>query len=151
VDGEQVSVLDLRGIAMDFCRVICTTFVFSCLNSTLVFSEECGASGVQSVLNACATEAYRKADAQLNAHYKKLLEEYREVGEATKQSFVKSQRAWLAFRDAECELESSAVAGGSAQPMIIDSCLERLTLIRVKDFERRMTCEEGDLSCVGGG
>jgi uncharacterized protein YecT (DUF1311 family) len=143
--------MDLQSIFLKFPRVMLTACALAIFDEPLAFAENCGASGVQSEMNACAAEAYRKADAQLNAHYKALLAQYSKVGEETKQSFVKSQRAWLAFRDAECELEASGIEGGSAQPMIIQSCLERLTLIRVKDFERRMSCEEGDLSCIGGG
>ena len=48
-----------------------------------------------------------------------------------------SQRAWLAFRDAQCAIEGGEYAGGSMQPMVQRQCLARLTrgrTIQLKDM-----------------
>ena len=57
------------------------------------------------------------------------------------------QRAWIAFRDAECKFASSGVEGGSVQPMIHSGCLQGLTDARVTQLGSYLKCEEGDLSC----
>ncbi len=58
-----------------------------------------------------------------------------------------TQRAWVAFRDAECDFQTSAVAGGSAAPMIHAMCLDSQTKRRIEDFKTYLNCEEGDMSC----
>jgi uncharacterized protein YecT (DUF1311 family) len=61
--------------------------------------------------------------------------------------FDRSQRAWVEYRRAACDFESSGVSGGSAQAMIQEACLENLTQERLKYIQRLSQCEEGDLSC----
>ncbi|MGH6864756.1 MAG: lysozyme inhibitor LprI family protein [Methyloceanibacter sp.] len=50
-----------------------------------------------------------------------------------KRLFVAAQRAWIAFRDAECGFSSSGVAQGSDYPMVATPCREELTRDRVND------------------
>jgi uncharacterized protein YecT (DUF1311 family) len=99
----------------------------------------------QAGLNQCAGDAYKKADAALNAAYKQVMA--RLNSEATAKSLVAAQRAWIAYRDAECDFISSGVEGGSARPMIVAQCLEQLTSQRADDLKALLSCEEGDLSC----
>jgi uncharacterized protein YecT (DUF1311 family) len=45
---------------------------------------------------------------------------------------LKAQRAWLAYRDAACEVQASPYEGGSIQPLIWFSCLSELTAERTR-------------------
>jgi uncharacterized protein YecT (DUF1311 family) len=58
-----------------------------------------------------------------------------------------AQRAWLAFRDAECAFVGSRTAGGSISATIVASCLAGLTDKRTDALKAYMDCPEGDLSC----
>ena len=58
-----------------------------------------------------------------------------------------SQRAWIAFRDAECKFSSSGVDGGSVYPMVHALCLQGLTDERIMQLGAYLKCEEGDMSC----
>jgi len=49
-----------------------------------------------------------------------------------------SQRAWLAFRDAQCAIEGGEYAGGSMQPMVRSGCLARLTRERTAQLKDMM-------------
>ena len=100
----------------------------------------------QAGLNQCAGDAYKKADAALNATYKQVMARLKD-SEATAKSLVVAQRAWIAYRDSECDFISSGVEGGSARPMIVAQCLEQLTTQRADDLKALLSCEEGDLSC----
>jgi uncharacterized protein YecT (DUF1311 family) len=111
-------------------------------------ADQCDTAQTQSEMGYCADLLYKKADAELNDAYRDLLSGYKKLGKAFATGLTKSQRAWIAYRDSDCELESLATQGGSAQPMIVSRCLERLTLERVKWLRGRLSCEEGDLSCV---
>jgi uncharacterized protein YecT (DUF1311 family) len=87
-----------------------------------------------------------KADQTLNAAFKQI--EHRLSDDANgKQRLIKAQRAWIAFRDAECTFQSSGDDGGSAAPMIIASCRTNLTVERTKQLKAYLNCQEGDLSC----
>lgn len=100
----------------------------------------------QAGLNQCAGDAYKKADAALNAAYKQVMARLKDSEDAAK-SLVAAQRAWIGYRDAECDFMSSGVEGGSARPMIVAQCLEQETTRRTDDLKALLNCEEGDLSC----
>jgi len=108
--------------------------------------QDCGDLASQAEMNICADHAFKKSDAELNAAYKQI-EGRLSDDPASKKLLVASQRAWVAFRDAECTFASSGVAGGSMQPFIQSSCLEDLTKKRVTDLKGYLSCEEGDTSC----
>ncbi len=100
----------------------------------------------QATMNACADKALKAADAELNAVYKKITHRLADEPDTGKQ-LVAAQRAWIAFRDAQCTFASSAVSGGSAYPMVHAMCLDDLTRSRVADLKALLDCEEGDMSC----
>jgi uncharacterized protein YecT (DUF1311 family) len=109
-------------------------------------AEDCSKAMTQTEMNACANEAYKKSDAELNALYKQILERLRNDANATQQ-LVSAQRAWIAFRDAECTFVASPSTGGSIHPMVLSYCRERLTSARVTDLKSYLRCEEGDVMC----
>ncbi len=103
----------------------------------------CGPEATQTELNICAGAEFDAADAELNELYKQLTAR---LG-ADKASLVAAQRAWVAYRDAECDFVASGVVGGSIHSMIRGECLSDLTRARSADFKSFLACEEGDLSC----
>jgi uncharacterized protein YecT (DUF1311 family) len=116
--------------------------------STAVLADACDTAKSQTEMSMCADLQYKKADAELNDAYRDLFAGYKKRDKDLASALTRSQRAWIAHRDADCALESMTTQGGSAQPMIINMCLERITLERVKWLRGRLSCEEGDLSCV---
>ena len=105
---------------------------------------DCGSANLsQTDLDVCAGDAFKKADAELNARYKKIVACLKDDAKP----LAEAQRAWVKFRDAECKFQGSATEGGSAQPMVVAECLQSVTAERSKDLNYYLTCEEGDLSC----
>lgn len=90
--------------------------------------------------------SFKAADAELNKLYGEIERRLKDVSDTMK-GLVAAQRAWIAFRDAECKFAASGVQGGSAYPTIYSTCLAELTQKRVDDFKRLLRCQEGDLSC----
>lgn len=93
----------------------------------------------QSDMNRCAHQSYLAADEDLNLAYQmavafaKQLDEYLPEGATPAVILLRdAQRAWIPFRDKACELESTIVRGGSMQPLIHASCLERETRARTE-------------------
>lgn len=105
---------------------------------------DCYDSPVQADLNACAGADFAKADAALNAAYKIVHDRLSADGQTRLRD---AERAWIAFRDAECNFRSSGDDGGSAAVMIDVQCQAYLTNQRAEDLNKMKTCEDGDLSC----
>lgn len=58
-----------------------------------------------------------------------------------------SQRAWIAFRDAECAFQNDHSKDGSIYPLLMGQCLTALTKARAGQLGAYLNCEEGDMSC----
>ena len=99
----------------------------------------------QMELNQQAGTSLQDADRQLNAAYTKLRARLSPESRARLQA---AEEAWIQFRDKECTFIGSPTIGGSIHGMIVAGCQARLTLVRVKDLETQLNCQEGDLSCV---
>jgi len=99
----------------------------------------------QSTMNRCADQAYRAADAKLNAAYGKLMAAQSDDG--FKAKLKAAQRAWISFRDAECTFETADNEGGSIHPMVYAGCLTRLTKERTKALEAQLACFKDAEKC----
>ena len=109
-------------------------------------ADECADADDQATMNECADKAYKASDAELNKLYKEIKGRLKDDADTAK-LLVSAQKAWIAFRDAECSFSSSGSAEGSVYPMVVSQCRDGLTQNRVKDFKNYLSCEEGDLSC----
>ena len=97
-------------------------------------------------LDQCAGAAYKKTDAKLNKVYGQIVARLK--GDVdTKARLVTTQKAWIAFRDAECKFLAGNAEGGSIYPMLITQCLDGLAQKRIEELEPLLVCEEGDMSC----
>ena len=100
-------------------------------------------------LNACAEKELEAADARLNAVYKKVLAKIAAEngappydGKSWEKALRSSQRAWIAFRDADCkELVAIAAGGGTATTGEVLGCLTEKTQARAKDLAARFEVE----------
>jgi len=109
-------------------------------------SSKCANAQDQATMTQCAGEDFAAADKKLNASYKEI--QKRLTGDADgKALFVKAQRAWIAFRDAECAFSAGGASGGSIYPMLVASCKTDLTKQRNDQLRKYLSCEEGDTSC----
>jgi uncharacterized protein YecT (DUF1311 family) len=84
----------------------------------------------QQEMNAEAAAEFTKADKELNEVYAKVLGV---LDDEAKERLKKSQRAWVAFRDAEADFRADAEArGGSMWPLVHEGIRGTLTKERVK-------------------
>ena len=132
----------MRRILLSACLVVLA-------GTSIVRAQECDRSDdSQQMMNICAGEDYQAADARLNQAYQDLISSDDADGKRLLQA---AQRAWIAFRDAECAHSTAASAGGSIHAMEVSQCLTRLTNDRVKQLAASANCEEGDVSCASPG
>lgn len=109
---------------------------------------DCANPQDQYSMTYCAGVDYESADAELNRVWPqaraaaKRQDEYiaddaRSRGLPTaSEALLAAQRAWLKFRDAECEYQSYAFFGGTGQPMIGSLCLAQLTRERTEQLRQ---------------
>ena len=67
----------------------------------------------QAAMTQCAAQAYQASDAELNGLFHEMRQRLGDDAD-TRHLLRDAERAWVAFRDAECAFAASAVAGGSA-------------------------------------
>lgn len=109
-------------------------------------ADDCSKASTQTAMNACAAQSAKAADIQLNQLYGQIQARLKD-SPTGRTHLVAAQRAWIAFRDAECSFAASAVEGGSIMPMIHSNCMENVTRKRIADFKQYLSCPEGDVSC----
>lgn len=92
----------------------------------------------------CASEDFAAADKRLNKAYRTLTRRL----DADPLAILKtSQRAWIGFRDAECEFQAYWTKGGTASPQVGTLCMAIMTEARVQQLEAYVNCEEGGMIC----
>lgn len=127
-----------------------TAIYTACLGAGLIaapaFADACDNAATQSAMNACYGNALKTADKTLNDTYRQVSDRLASDPD-TKKQLVTAQRAWIAFRDAECAFSASGAEGGSIYPMIKSICLADMTTERTSQLAALLRCEEGDLSC----
>jgi uncharacterized protein YecT (DUF1311 family) len=91
----------------------------------------------------CSDREFRKYDAELNRLYAVLLKDAASMNEPQRgygpppvQALREAQRAWVAYRDANCHWKSTAFYGGSGQSVILSSCRAIATRDRVEEFKQ---------------
>ena len=103
-------------------------------------SEKALSTGVQMTLNACAARDALRSDKALDAAYGTLAGKL----DGGRAALKKAEMAWIAFRDATCDFETTANAGGSMRPMVIAACRAKEGKAREAVLKRYLACEGKD-------
>ncbi|MFA5949602.1 MAG: lysozyme inhibitor LprI family protein [Hyphomicrobium sp.] len=99
--------------------------------------------------NICAERDFDKADAKLNNIYKKVLEHTAKSGDekpwdakSWEAAIRASQRAWVAFRDADCkDAVPMEWSGGTGTTVAVLGCMTEKTKQRTDDLAERYGIE----------
>jgi len=125
---------------------ISSTFAFANLPSLDSMSETqieqyCAAGkGGTPEIEYCANREFQKADRKLNVTYNQILTQIKAnpsmnpMGKSMRSEFVKAQRNWIAFRDAECGAHYTYYIDGTIRGLMFVSCKTQLTEQREKDL-----------------
>jgi uncharacterized protein YecT (DUF1311 family) len=116
-------------------------FLAASLQNSPAEEPNCDSASTQLELNACAQQRLDAADKKLNEVYQAVLRK-----EANDKTFIKklreSQRAWIAYRDAEleatfaCEEENPRICWGSMLPMCQAAYQAALTRQRTERLKK---------------
>ena len=104
----------------------------------------CDDPQTQLAMNTCASMDFNAADAALNEQWAITAREMRDLDDQIDrdedqqpghyETLLEGQRAWLAFRDAQCRSESFFARGGSMQPMLELHCKAYMTELRIQQL-----------------
>ena len=91
----------------------------------------------QGEMNHTSLTDFENSDKRLNAVYAKILSSLDEEGKA---KLKVSERAWLAYREAQARFEADVIArGGTMAPLIYNECRAALTNDRVKELQKSVS------------
>jgi uncharacterized protein YecT (DUF1311 family) len=128
--------------------------LFPCIATSLLLTTHtafaaqpnCANATDQATLTQCANISLKASDAKLNQTFRAL---QAKVSKPGKDKLQKAQRAWITWRDAQCDFNSSGSSDGSIHGMVLASCLDDLTKAQTKLLDSQLHCQEGDTSCGG--
>lgn len=128
------------------------TCVFMLIVSFFAQSEEdpCNSANGGAYAGAlCVQQKMQVADKQLNSSYQEAIKRIKEEdefllnlrphireSELLESSFREAQRAWLKFRDKQCEFQGKQLTRSPWQSVQIEHCKLRLTVERVEYFKK---------------
>lgn len=104
----------------------------------------------QQHMNFCAAQDFHAADAALNAQWKVTadISKRRDADYPAEDgrpgyfaSLLKAQRAWLDYRDAQCQSAGFLYRGGSLEPFVVATCRTRLTKLRTEELRQLESAE----------
>ena len=106
---------------------------------------DCNRAATTVELNYCADREYQNADAALNDAYRQVLEHVKSSqgeppydAESWESELRAAQRAWIAFRDADCKgLTPMEWGGGSGTTLAVLTCMIEATRARTRSLQER--------------
>lgn len=103
---------------------------------------DCKEPTTQSDMTLCERVRQDEADKALNVQYKKTRAAMVAADsdldgdmKGAEKVLVTAQRAWIAYRDAECEAEGFQARGGTMEPMLVAGCIANVTDARTKELK----------------
>ena len=121
--------------------------LFWCAAVTLVSAEGaelCASAQSTAEMRGCLDKEYEKADAELNAVWNKVMAQVSkadhmpaEDAKAWKEELLIAQRAWVDFKEHDCDAAGFEWYGGTGAPGAILSCLLAHTTARTADLKAR--------------
>jgi uncharacterized protein YecT (DUF1311 family) len=87
-------------------------------------------------MNACAAADEKVVEAKLNEVYQRVLKTYGDQEHAAARSkLIAAQRAWVKFRETDCDAVLEKWAGGSIHTQMYIGCMQNHAERRIKDLE----------------
>ena len=101
----------------------------------------------QTEMNICIADKVTKADVVLDQVFGVLRDKLDALG---RRNLVAAEKAWIVFRDRECELRSGYDTehlenNGTIMPLLVGECRLTLTQQRTADLQAQVKCPGGDL------
>ena len=106
--------------------------------------DECDDPQAQQQMNYCAARDFAAADAALNEQWEltvaamkdrdTMIDRANDRRPGSYEILLEGQRAWLKYRDAQCQNEGYYARGGSLEPLLVAQCRTYLTELRTQQL-----------------
>jgi uncharacterized protein YecT (DUF1311 family) len=106
--------------------------------------DECIDPQAQQQMNYCAARDFAAADAALNEQWEltvaamkdrdTMIDRANDRRPGSYELLLEGQRAWLKYRDAQCQNEGYYARGGSLEPLLVAQCRTYLTELRTQQL-----------------
>jgi uncharacterized protein YecT (DUF1311 family) len=107
--------------------------------------KDCSKETAQMALNQCTGDNLAAANAALTQLYGKMLAI--ESDPKAKEQFKDIERAWVAYKDKQCQWETAGDEGGSIWTMEYNQCEIEKTDARIRELERAAGCTGSVSTC----
>ena len=118
------------------------TVLFFLILSQNALALDCNKAIATPEINECASIEQVKVEAQLNATYKSVIQklehpdpEFADDYSATKKALIEAQRAWVKFREADCEATYTWHSGGTIRTVMHIGCMQAHAEQRIKELK----------------
>jgi uncharacterized protein YecT (DUF1311 family) len=108
-------------------------FLIAAIGTVKPAFAQCEHAGTTAAITDCFDREYTKADAELNRIYKLA---FTGLDAKAADNLRKAQRAWIVYRDAQCDAEYAKWDGGSGGPAAHFACLLQLTQLRTRELHK---------------
>ncbi len=108
-------------------------------------TKDCGKETAQMALNQCTGDNLAAADSALAGLYRKLLAI--ESDPKAKEQFKDIERAWVAYKDKQCQWETAGDEGGSIWTMEYNQCEIDKTDARIRELQKAAGCTGSVNTC----
>ncbi|MBB3259371.1 uncharacterized protein YecT (DUF1311 family) [Paraburkholderia bannensis] len=129
-----------------FASALCVSGALVSASSCFAAQPDCQNRDTRQAMDECIGRAMKASDQALNETYRALLAK---ISKSGADQLRKTQRAWLGWRDAQCEFNTMATNGGTIHSSMYALCIDELTQEQTRRLDAQLHCKEGDLSCGG--
>lgn len=103
-------------------------------------------TGTTRDIDLCFYRIYQRADAELTALYGELTAKLADASERA--LLQEAERAWVPYRDKECEFETAGTRQGTIHPIEVSHCLTAKTRAHIAELQSQLHCPDGDPTCM---
>lgn len=103
---------------------------------------DCTSPTTQTDMTLCERARQDEADKALNVQYKKTRAAMIAIDgdqdddmKGAEKALLTAQRAWIAYRDAQCEAAGFQARGGTMEPMLVAGCIAGVTDARTRELK----------------
>ena len=106
-----------------------------------VFAVDCSVASTTLEVNECASIGQQKMEAKLNTTYQRIMKLLDKQSaddpnaKASKTALIEAQRAWIKFREADCNAVYQYYIDGTIRTVMSISCMSKHAERRIKDLE----------------
>jgi uncharacterized protein YecT (DUF1311 family) len=94
---------------------------------------DCKGRQTQADMNVCSYRDYLRADIELNRTWDAVTKKISKDAPLFR-TLLAGQRAWLTYRDKQCEVWAKWYEGGTIASLMVNTCLTDITKFRTKEL-----------------